>query len=134
MELQLEIIEAQTTRKGESSITFNRKSGTISLSTTFCREVKVDDRARMAIAKDPKREKDWYLVIFSKDNDPKGIQSRRKDETGSIFNCSTMAHAFMDVFCLREEKSIKVPLGLVWNPILDGRAKAYPILTKALEK
>lgn len=133
MELQLEILEIKVQRRGESSISFARKSGTVTVSTQFCRDNKVKNGDRMAIAKDPKREKDWYLVIFKNDNDPKGVPSRRPDDQGAMFNCGHMVHAFMDQFSSREDKSIRVPLATAANPILEGRANAHAILTKALE-
>lgn len=133
MELQLEILETKAQRRGESSISFARKSGTVTASTQFCREAKVKHGDRMAIAKDPKRDKDWYLVIFKNDNDPKGVPSRRPDDQASMFNCGAMVHAFMDEFASKEDKSIRVPLATAANPILEGRANAYAILTKALE-
>ena len=133
MELQLEILETKAQRRGESTISFARKSGTVTLSTQFCRDAKVKHGDRMALAKDPQKEKDWYLVIFNNDNDPKGVPSRRPDEAGCMFNCGAFVHAFMDQFASKDDKSIRVPLATAPNEILNGRAKAFAILTKALE-
>lgn len=134
MELELEILENKSQRKGESCIGFTRKTGVISVSSTASKALKLKEGDRLAIAKDPKNEKDWYLIVFKNDTDPKGITCRSYGDSGSmVINCSAFSQAFMDQFCSRDDKSVKVPIGLNPNEILSGRAQAYAILTKALE-
>ena len=66
-----------------------------------------DDAVAMAV--DPKREKDWYLIVFKNDNDPKGIPVRAKVNTkGLMFNSSSWAQRFIDQFGKEEQPSIRV--------------------------
>jgi len=134
MELELEILERTSTRKGEPSIHLARKTGVISISHEFAEAANLYPGNAVAMAVDPKREKDWYLIVFKNDNDPKGIPVRAKVNTkGLMFNSSSWAQRFIDQFGKEEQPSIRVALGKGATEILDGRAKAYPILTKTLE-
>jgi hypothetical protein len=134
MELELEILERSVTRKGECTISLARKTGLITLSTEFIRSAKLQEGSCIALAKDPKREKDWYLVVFLSNVDPKGIPGRLKGpNTGLVINSSAWANQFLDQFGKEKQGSIRVPMGKEFTEILGGRAKAYPILTKSLE-
>lgn len=135
MELQLEILESKTHRKGDATISFSKKSGLITLSSEATRKMLLEDGAKIAIAKDPNREKDWYVVVFTNKNDPKGIPGRLKDEKqGLCLNCSSFVHSFLGAFGKEDETIIKVPIATVATPILEGRANAYAILTKAIRE
>lgn len=134
MELELEILEKKSARRGEPTIHFARKTGVITLSQDFAEASNLLPENAVALAKDPKREKDWYLIIFNNNNDPKGIQVRLKHNTkGLMFNSSSWAQKFMDQFAKAEEGSLRVAIGKGFTEILGGTAKAYPILTKTLE-
>lgn len=134
MELELEILEKKVIRKGESSIHIARKTGLISLSREFSRIAHLEEGSSIALAKDPKREKDWYVVVFISNSDPKGIPGRIKSSsTGLVINSSSWAHQFMNQFAKTDQGSIRVPMGKEYTVVLGGRAKAYPILTKTLE-
>jgi hypothetical protein len=134
MELELEILERTSARRGESTIHLAAKSGMITLSGDFCKAagIKIGDVA--ALAKDPKREKDWYLVIFSNPKDPRGITIREKHNTTSlVFNSAAWAQLFIDQFGKKDQASIRVAMATAPNEIMGGKAKAFAILTKTLE-
>lgn len=134
MELQLEILDKKSSRPGEPCIHLARKTGVITLSHEFAEATNLKEGSAVAIAKDPNREKDWYLIVFKEDNDPKGIQVREKQNTkGLMFNSTSWARQFIDQFGKSDQPSIRVALGKGFTEILKGRAKAYPILTKTLE-
>jgi uncharacterized membrane protein len=134
MQLQLEILETKSKRKGESCISFSRKTGVICVSSTAAKELHLKDGDRMAVAKDPSNEKDWYLIVFKDKTSSSGIVVRAYGKSGAVaLNCVGFAVAFLDQFCERDTKLIKVPLATVPNEILDGKAQAYAILTKALD-
>jgi hypothetical protein len=134
MELELEILERTSARRGESTIHLAGKSGMITLSADFCRAAGVKPGDAAAIAKDPKREKDWYVVIFSDPKDARGIQIREKQNTTSlVFNSAAWAQQFIDQFGKKDQASIRVAMGTAPTEILGGKAKAFAILTKSLE-
>lgn len=134
MELELEILEKTTARDGEPTIHLHRKTGVITLSQGFAQAASIKEGSAVALAKDPKREKDWYLVVFTNSNDPKGITVRNKHNTKALmFNSSSWAQQFNNQFGKEEQVSMRVPLGKGFTEIMGGRAKAYPILTKTLE-
>ncbi len=135
MELQLEILERTSARRGESTIHLAAKSGMITLSADFCKAAKINPGDAAAIAKDPNREKDWYLVILSDSEDARGIKIREKQNTTSlVFNSAAWAQQFINQFGKEDQPSIRVAMGTVPTEILGGKAKAFAILTKSLEQ
>lgn len=132
--MELEFIPAKRPRTGKPYMLFS-KTGLITVSPKSVEDHGITDRHFLNVARDKGRPQDWYLVI-SEEESLGGIAVRKKHpsnkQKGIIFNCSSWSKQFISEFG-NGEKSVSVPLAVEGEEIMDGRAKAVAIITKALD-
>jgi len=131
--MDLHIIKSKSVRAGKPTITFGAK-GLITISSAAVNAIGIKDGQSVALAYDKKRDQDWYLIIYKEEepSSPNIRDIKKGKETASFaFNCSSYTQSFMDRFG-GGDGSVKVPLATVGEPILEGKAMAYAVITKAL--
>jgi hypothetical protein len=132
MELELEILQPKSHRKGSPTISVSL-TGLVSISAAATHTIGIEDGTLSAIAKDKKNTDDWYLILF-REKDAPGIPLRNNKNGGSCINSFNYVKEFFGHFQdnIHDEKSIRLPLATKGTEILEGKATAYAIITKAL--
>lgn len=133
--MDLQIIQSKSSRAGKPTISFGDK-GLITISSAAVNAIGIKDGQSVSMAFDKQREQDWYLLVYYEE-EPSAPNIRDmkkgKEPASYAFNCTSYTKAFLDRFGTGDG-TLKVPLSIQGEPVLEGKAMAYAIITTALNK
>jgi hypothetical protein len=126
--MQLKILKPIASRKGHSTISFNKK-GLISISKVASQKIGITNGDPVSLAFDEKKDSDWYLV-FHKRNSEEGLPCRVKSNGSVTLNCTSFTASFFETLKI-EGDSISVPLSTEGRDLPEENVFIYPIITRA---